>query len=228
VPRLTAHVLGPLAVVLASLALPFVPARADDDATRGRATSVVARAAQAAAEGRPADQRFPVGGPALQAARDVARGYWNADACKGAVEFVWTTLDEGTNATASWRNPTDAWNNAPENFDCRIELNATAEYDFAKLCTVVAHEVGHLVGRQHADREGLLMSAYYTTPLAACVAAAPPEARPASAAKPRAATTAKRRTTRRCVVRFRAGKRVKRCTKVAKTAKRTARATRKG
>jgi hypothetical protein len=221
VSRLTAHVLVPLAVVLGSLALPFVGARADDP-TVGQAASVVARAAQAPADerARPADQRFPLGGPALQSARDVARGYWNADACKGAVEFVWTTLDEGVNATASWRNPTDAWNNAGENFDCRIELNVAAEYDFPKLCTVVAHEVGHLLGQQHADREGLLMSAYYTTPLGACQAAAPSQG-----AKPRAAsTTAKRTAQKRCVVRYRAGKRVKRCTKVATSAKRPARA----
>jgi Matrixin len=227
VPRLTAHVLAPLAVVVASLALPFVSSGSDAPRT-GAATSVVARAAQADADARPADQRFPVGSPALQSARDVARAYWRSDACGGAVEFVWTTMDAGTNATASWRNPTDAWNNAPENFDCRIELNAAAEYDFPKLCTVVAHELGHLLGQQHADRDGQLMSAYYTTPLPACAAAAPAEARPAAAAsaKPRAATTtkAKRSTTKRCVVRFKAGKRVRRCTKVAKTAKRATRA----
>src|SRR3712207_9307195 len=73
--------------------------------------------------------------------------------------FPYTTLFRSdTNATASWRNPSDAWNNPGENFDCRIEFNATAEYDWPKFCTVMTHEVGHLSGQPHSDRPGELMS----------------------------------------------------------------------
>ena len=36
---------------------------------------------------------------------------------------------------------------------------------------VIAHEVGHLVGQQHAEQAGQLMSPYYSDPLPACASA---------------------------------------------------------
>ena len=73
----------------------------------------------------------------MEAARAIAVAHWGADPCGGAYTLTWTALDLGTNATASWRNPTDAWNNAGANFDCRIDLNPQADFDFPKLCTVL-------------------------------------------------------------------------------------------
>jgi Matrixin len=258
VPRPSRHLLAPLAFALASLAVPFASS-GKAPATVGTAGSVDARAAQlGGGDGRPADQRFPLDGAELQLSREVARAHWNADACGGAVTFAWVTMEATTNATASWRNPTDAWNNVAENFDCKIELNTAAEFDFPKLCTVVAHEVGHLVGQQHAEQAGQLMSPYYSDPLPACVSANPAGPRAAAqpsqegmedvgftladrtakaaaaeraaakraAAKRKAAKkrTLDRRAKRRCVTRFKASKRgvkrVKRCGKAARGAKR--------
>lgn len=200
-PRLSAHVLAPAVAALLSLALPF--ASPGESRTVGAAASVTATAAQA--DTRPADQRFPIGGPDLQRARQVATAHWGADACGGSVELSWATLGAGTNATAAWRNPSDAWGDPGENFDCRIELNVETDYDFAQLCTVLAHEIGHLLGRRHAEREGELMSPYYSSPLAACVQAAPASARAATPVRPSA------RARKRCLTRLRAGRRVKRC-----------------
>src|SRR5688500_5463339 len=118
------------------------------DGTSGTAGSVVAKAAQA--EGSPGgDQRYPGGSAAMEAARSIGVAHGGATPCGGSYVLTWTPLDIGTNATAAWRHPTDAWNNAGANFDCRIDLNPQADYDFPKLCTVLTHEVGHLLGRQH-------------------------------------------------------------------------------
>ena len=211
------HLLPALLAVGASLAVPFLTAA--DPQTSGTAGSVTARAAQS--EGTPGGNvRYPVGGPALESSKAIAAAQWGAQACNGVFEITWAALDAGTNATASWRNPTDAWGNPGENFDCRVTLNTQADFDFPKLCTVVTHEIGHLVGRQHDAASGRLMSAFYTTPLAACTAASP-ESAPAPAAAPARSSQAARRPlrsgrastrhVRRCVVRVSAGQRSKRC-----------------
>ena len=187
---------GLLAVLAAVVGAPLIGGgAASDDAV---AASAVARAAQSdAPSGRPADARFPLDGPAISEARRIAERHWGASACGGRVELAWGVLAEGTNATASWKNPTDAWNNAGENFDCRIELNARARYDWAKLCTVMAHEVGHLLGRPHAQDPSDLMAPEYRRPLDVCAqtpepgtpAPAPP-ATPSQAPRTFAATSA--------------------------------------
>src|SRR3712207_6942749 len=64
-----------------------------------------------------------------------------------------STLFPYTTLFRSWRNPTDAWNNAGENFDCVIEFNAGADYDWPKLCTVMTHEMGHLVRSEEHTSE---------------------------------------------------------------------------
>ena len=178
--RPSRHLLAPLVVAAASLALPFVSAGSPSP-TVGKTASVDTRASQLNdGDPRPADQRFPLDGPQLQVARDLAKQHWNADACGGNVTYAWVQMEATTNATASWRNPSDAWNNIGENFDCRIELNTAAEFDWAKFCTVVAHEYGHLVGQQHAAESGQLMSPYYSDPLPVCLNTAPAGTQPAA------------------------------------------------
>lgn len=248
------HALPALVVAAASLAIPFL---GQDDGARYSAADTSAIKVTAKAASASPDQQFPVGGPAIETAKQVARAHWGSDACGGNVAMGWTVMEPGTNATASWRNPTDAWNNAGANFDCKIDINAQATYDFAKLCTVLTHELGHLLGHQHTEQPGQLMSAYYTDPLPQCTAADPnpPAAQPLeeldgepadttvqsastkkqqlrssaaakkAAAKKAAAKKAAKKATkkaakRRCVVRFKAGKRVKRCATVKPTAKR--------
>ena len=234
-------------VAALALLLPLLGSSEGGVSVSVSAGSVTAKAAQR--DQSPADARFPVDGPLFAEAKRIATAHWGTDACKGQVAVAWQTLEPGTNATATWRNPTDAWNNAAENFDCSVTLNTEAEFDFAKLCTVLTHEVGHLVGRQHAAGEGDLMSAMYSSPLPACTQAAPQEApaddveaedegadeqQAAAAAKPSKSTrkastkTSSKRSLRtakpktRCVRRFSDGRRTKRCVRVATQAKRAA------
>lgn len=156
------------------------------------AGSVSATAAQRPAQS--AADSFPLDGTLMQAAQRVAVAHWGALPCQGRVSVSWERLGAGVNAEAAWLNPSDAWANAGENYDCAVKLNAGALFDFVKLCTVLTHEYGHLNGRGHAESARDLMSPVYGQALPACVAVAP---RPASA--PRRAT-AKRALPRRSAV----------------------------
>jgi hypothetical protein len=189
-------------------------------------------------------EAFPVGGAEFQRAHAIAQAHWGAVPCQGAVRFEWVGLEPLTNARATWSNPTDAWGNAAANFDCHVAFNALTQYDFAMLCTVLTHELGHLLGRQHDPQAGQLMSAIYTAPIRECSSAAPspgpvadsaategdgdpiawsvsePKARPK---QPRAKQARTKASRRRCVVRFKAGKRTKRCVVLKKRSSRKAR-----
>jgi hypothetical protein len=136
----------------------------------------------------------------MQAALNVAQSHWGAVPCEGRFTVTWELLDRNTNATASWRNPSDAWNNAGENFDCEIRFNTVAQYDWEKFCSVMAHEVGHLVGQQHSGDPRDLMSPMYNLPLDACTTTPDPAASPVApvvtqptSTKRRVSSTAKRK-----------------------------------
>jgi hypothetical protein len=192
VPRPDRNLLA--AVLSALVALVAAPLLVGGTTTGASATtaSVTARAASVDPVADPA-ARWPVAGEAVQAAVRLADAHWGGPACQGRVELRWTTLARGTNATAAWKNPTHAWDNPAENFDCRVELSTAAEFDWAKLCTVVTHELGHLHGRQHDDAD-VVMATYYRSPLTACErtpepgapAPAPAAPAPAAAAAPAA------------------------------------------
>jgi hypothetical protein len=183
--------------------------------TSSPAGGPVARAANVDEPVGAPDRRWPVGGQAMQAALGIAAQQWGGTPCGGQIALSWTPLEPGTNATASWRNPTHAWDNPSANFDCRIELSPAADYDWRKFCTVVVHEVGHLAGRQHAGDPDDVMAAVYRAPLPACSATPEPGA---PAAAPRAATpqprlarraAARRTTARRTTGRRRAARRAR-------------------
>ena len=179
------------------------------------------------------EQTFPVDGAEFQRARDIAQAHWGTAPCQGNLTFTWQGLEPLTNARATWSNPTDAWNNVGENFDCSVVFNALVQYDFAMLCTVMAHELGHLLGHTHVEQAGLLMSPIYTSPLPECGGSATSTAepdhaddtdpvastasQPASRAKSLKTPTRKSTRRKRCVVRFKAGKRVRRCVALKKT-----------
>jgi Matrixin len=192
-----------------------------------------ALAARPAAAQAASDQAFPVGGAEFERARAIAQGHWGAVPCEGNVAYTWQGLEPLTNARASWSNPTSAWGNAAANFECEVVFNTIAQYDFPMLCTVMTHEIGHLLGHAHDEAPGRLMSAIYTAPLPECSPAGPAPA-PATAADASddegiawdvsESKSAKRKTSarkatktrkaakrKRCVVRFKAGKRVRRC-----------------
>jgi hypothetical protein len=205
-----------------------------------------ALAARPATASAASDQTFPVAGGDFQRAIAIAQNHWGGVPCGGNVAYTWQGLEPLTNARATWSNPSSAWGNAPANFDCEVVFNAIASFDFPMLCTVMTHEIGHLLGHPHDDRPGQLMSAIYTTPLPQCspAAPAPAPARQASAAtdgegiawdvsEPKARSSKKKSTAKkaksakrkRCVVRFKAGKRVKRCVVLKKRSSRKTRST---
>jgi hypothetical protein len=240
--RSTIAALPAVVAVAVSLAVPALQA-GGSDAVVGTAGSVTARAAQAGTTG--GQDRFPVGSSAMEAAKATAAAYWGSQPCGGTYTLQWTPLDQGTNATASWRNPTDAWANAGKNFDCRIDINPAADFDYPKLCTVLTHEIGHLLGQQHDPNPGQLMSAYYTSAIPQCMTAEPASTADvapgtdnadyaesdwgvAATDKPkqslRRKTTKTTKSVKRCkTVKNRHGKRVKKCTTVkAKKAATTA------
>ena len=210
--RLTLDRHAAVAAVVAALSFGVAaPALGGSDGPVSVVAKTESATANAAAAGTRPAQRFPVGGPSLQTAMRVANEYWGAAACGGNVALEWTAMDRGTNATASWSNPSDAWSNVDANFSCKISLNGAIEYDWEKLCSIVAHEVGHLRGQQHVDADGQLMSPFYSGPLGACTrtpdpaatagAAAPSSQKrstPKRAAKKRKSTARSKRARRLC------------------------------
>ena len=244
-PRLHAsrHAVPAVLVTALSLLAPLFGAGAEHSVT-GTAGSATARAAVITPVEAPA-VRFAVGSVAMVEARRLAEQHWGTSPCGGNVDIAWTQLEADTNATAAWRNPTDAWNNAGANFDCRIEFNVAADYDWPKLCTVMTHEMGHLVGQPHSERAGELMSPLYTEPLPACTGGEP--GAPAAAPEPvedeefvvrsvvtkkkprpstrrlRAAGGRSKTSAKRCTRSFRAGRKASRCGRSVRSAARRSR-----
>jgi hypothetical protein len=169
---------------------------------------------------------FAVGSQPFQSAQAVARAHWSVDACGGQVALSWEALEDDINAQSSWTNPSSAYDHPQLNGNCKIVFNVRAEYDWAKFCTVLVHEYGHLNGRPHAGDPGDVMAAYYTVPLGACspvaptppapvatAALAPPTASSARTVTTRAATAKKKTTT---VKKHRKAKRHKKAKKTKK------------
>jgi hypothetical protein len=178
------HLLALVATALIVLAAALAARGEDLGPPASTVTSTTARTAAVQPVAAP-DRRWPVDSEAVRTAVRIAAEHWGGDACGGAVAMTWTTLAAGTNATASWRNPSHAWDNSGENFDCRVELNAQAAYDWDKFCTVLVHELGHLRGHAH-DEADHVMAAVYRGPSERC-AATPEPGVPAPATAPAAA-----------------------------------------
>jgi hypothetical protein len=134
--------------------------------------------------------RFAVDSPPMIAAELIATKYWNATPCSGVVGVSWSSLDPSINASSNWWNPVAAYGNAAANTKCTITLNQNQDYDWPMFCSVMVHEIGHLLGQQHTTDPASVMYPIYVAPLAECraVPAGVPIAAPVSA---RAATTAK-------------------------------------
>jgi hypothetical protein len=131
------------------------------------ALSVAGMLSATAVAGSPV--RTGVTTPAIATAEQIARDYWGADPCGGTVTVRWVRQAADINALSTWSSPTtDPYGQPQDNSDCEIDLNPAATFDWPKLCTVLVHEFGHLVGHDHDPRPGHLMSELYTTPLAAC------------------------------------------------------------
>ena len=135
----------------------------------GRLISVLAAAVCASAAGPAlAAPTSPVSAQALQAAQTFAQSYWGATPCAGRIAISWMTLSPGTNATSTWTNPAGQYADAPSNTACAIAFNAALSWDWPKLCSVVTHEYGHLLGHAHSSVTADVMYPYYLAPIAGC------------------------------------------------------------
>jgi hypothetical protein len=150
-----------------------------------------AAAGPARADDSPAT-RWPAGGSTLRLAMGMATEHWGMSPRRGRVALSWAGLGAATNAQSSWANDVDPLTQPSRNSDCEIALSLQAEWDWAKLCTVVIHEVGHLTGHDHVEDPGDIMYFTYVAPAPECAATpepaeiGPPAPPPPPAAKPAA------------------------------------------
>ena len=135
----------------------------------GSVTALLAGAAIAGSDTRPAGIRFAADSPAVRVAQQIARAHWDVDPCRGRIAISWTPRERHVNAISTWSTRSrDPYGHPAANRDCTIQLNPHARFDWPKLCTVVVHEYGHLAGYAHDPRPGRLMSAYYVDPMRSC------------------------------------------------------------
>jgi hypothetical protein len=121
--------------------------------------------------------RWPVDGPAMQAARQIAVEHWAMDPCHGDVDISWGKLPAEENAESSWTNQYRDFGDPAHNELCSVTLNTRQDWDWPKLCTVFVHEFGHLAGHDHSPDPGDVMFAYYVgQELPECAVVSPAEA----------------------------------------------------
>jgi hypothetical protein len=131
-------------------------------------------AAPAAAAPQKPAARWPVNGPAFQAARKVAVEHWAMDPCHGDVVISWGKLPSDENAESTWTNQFRDYGDPEHNTLCEVTFNADQDWDWPKLCTVFVHEFGHLAGNAHsADPDDVMFPYYVGTNLPACEAVSP-------------------------------------------------------
>jgi len=126
------------------------------------AAAVTLLAAPTAAAATTPAQQWPVGGPAMQQARQIAVAHWGMNPCEGDVTISWASLPVQENATSTWVNPFQDYYDAKDNTLCTVAFNVRQDWDWPKLCTVFVHEFGHLAGNPHSDDPNDVMYAYYT------------------------------------------------------------------
>jgi hypothetical protein len=124
---------------------------------------------------------YPVGGPAMSTARAIADRYWHHEPCRGNVAISWAAMGSSLNAIATWSNRAGAYADPARNDRCSVRFNSDQAFDWPSLCTVFAHEFGHLTGHQHASDPSDVMYPIYSMPLAACAQTPAPATGPGSA-----------------------------------------------
>jgi len=132
------------------------------------ADSYVAHPAEYSSTIAPSTQ-FPVGGPSMQAAREIADRYWGADPCGGAVTLAWTSQAPTLNAAATWTAVgNDLYGDPAHNTNCTVAFNNDQAFDWPTLCTVLVHEFGHLTGHPHSGILNDVMAAVFSQPIPQC------------------------------------------------------------
>jgi hypothetical protein len=124
---------------------------------------------------------YPIGGPAMTTARSIADRYWRGEPCRGNVSISWAAMGSSLNAIATWSNRTGAYADPARNDHCSVRFNSDQAFDWPSLCTVFAHEFGHLIGNQHASDPSDVMYPVYSVPLPACADTPAPATGPGSA-----------------------------------------------
>jgi hypothetical protein len=133
---------------------------------------------------------YPVDGPGFATARKIAAATWGYDPCGGSVALSWVTAAPTINATATWSNPSDPYNNPQQNSSCSVGFNDQQAYDWPMLCTVFVHEFGHLTGHMHTQDQNDVMFPYYVNPIAPCANTPDPQRAIAAPLPPAQAKTA--------------------------------------
>ena len=146
--------------------------------------AALAPAAARAADAAPPAIAVPAADALMTQAHALAIARWGMEPCGGQVSVTWAHMGAGINARSQWMS-TDVHNPATYT-QCSISYNLDVDWDWPKLCTVVEHELGHLVGHDHVDDPHDVMSPYYLYPTSECAAsaAAAPAPSPASTTKP--------------------------------------------
>jgi Matrixin len=160
------------------------------------AAALLTTASTAHAATSPA-QRWPVDGPAFQAARQIAVEHWGMNPCQGDVSISWGKLPADENAVSSWTNQFQDYGDPEHNTLCDVTFNTKQDWDWPKLCTVFAHEFGHLAGNAHsADPDDVMFAYYVGNELPECAAVSPAESQAPTAPRPSRQTPAKKRASR--------------------------------
>jgi hypothetical protein len=97
------------------------------------------------------------------------------------VAISWASMGASVNAIATWTNPSGAYADPARNDRCSVRFNSDQAFDWPSLCTVLAHEFGHLTGHQHASDPSDVMYPIYSVPLPACADTPAPATGPGSA-----------------------------------------------
>jgi hypothetical protein len=77
-------------------------------------------------------------------------------------------MGSSVNAIATWSNRSGAYADPARNDRCSVRFNSDQAFDWPSLCTVFAHEFGHLTGHQHTSDPSDVMYPLYSVPLPAC------------------------------------------------------------